>query len=81
LNFFKCSDSRSFFAEPDVVEYSANNRPKYDLILGTETMKDLGIGLDLKAKRITVDEVIFPMRNINNLPGASTPWALNQTIA
>jgi hypothetical protein len=54
-----------------VVEYSKNNRPQYDLILGTNTMKELGIMLDFKAKTITIDEVILPMRNINYLQGAS----------
>jgi hypothetical protein len=39
LNFFEYSDSKRFFAEPDVVEYSENNRLQYNLILGTETMK------------------------------------------
>jgi hypothetical protein len=61
----------NFFAEPDVVEYSWNNRPQYDLIIGPETMKELGIVLDFRAKTITNDEVILPMRNINHLQGTS----------
>jgi hypothetical protein len=35
-------------------------------------MQDLGIVLDFKAKTITIEEVILPMRNINHLQGAST---------
>ncbi len=35
-----------------MVEYSENIRPQYDLILGTDTMKELGIVLDFKAKMI-----------------------------
>ncbi len=35
--------------------------PQYDLILGTNTMKELGIVLDFKAKMITINEVILPM--------------------
>jgi hypothetical protein len=70
LNFFEYSDSKRFFGEPYVVKYSENNRLQYDLILGTETMKELGIILDFKAKTITLDKVIFPMRNINHLQGA-----------
>ncbi len=31
LNFFKYSDSKRLFVEPDVVEYSENNKPPYDL--------------------------------------------------
>jgi hypothetical protein len=34
-------------------------------------MKELGIVLDFKAKRITTDEIILPTRNINHLQGAS----------
>ncbi len=64
LNFFEYSDSKNFFAEPDIVKYYKNNRLQYDLILGTETMKELGIVLDFIAKMITIDEVILPMRNI-----------------
>ncbi len=71
LNIFKYSDSKRYHVEPDVVEYEQNNRPQYDLILGTETMKEFGIILNIRDKMITVDEVILPMRNINNLQGSS----------
>ena len=67
LNFFDYSDSNRYYAEPDVVKYDEKSKPQYDLILGTETMKELGIVLDFKAKTITVDEITLPMRNINNL--------------
>jgi hypothetical protein len=39
LNFFEYSDSKRYQAEPDVVEYDKINRPQYDLILGTVSMK------------------------------------------
>ncbi len=67
----------------DVVKYSGKNRPQYDLILGTENMKELGILLDFKAKTISVDEVILPMRNINHLQGISMLRALklNDSLA
>jgi hypothetical protein len=48
------------------MKYEKKSKPQYDLILGTETMKELGIVLDFKAKTITVDEVTLPMRNINH---------------
>jgi hypothetical protein len=64
------------FVEPDIVEYSENHKPQYDLVLGTVTMKELGIILDFKAKMITFDEVKMPMQNINHLQGASTLRAL-----
>jgi hypothetical protein len=76
LNFFKYSNSKSYFVEPDIVDYSENNKPQYDLILGTKTMKEFGIILDFKDKMITVDEVKLPMQNINYLQGASMLWAL-----
>ncbi len=71
LNFFKYSDSKRYHVEPDVVEYDKNNRPQYDLILGTVSMKKFGIILNFRDMMITIDEVILPMRNINNLQGYS----------
>ncbi len=73
LNFFDYSDSKRYYAEPDVVKYDEDSKPQYDLILGTETMIELGIMLDFKfkAKVITVDGITLPMRNINHLQGLS----------
>jgi hypothetical protein len=76
LNFFEYSDSKRYHVEPDVVEYDKNNRPQYDLILGTVSMKEFGIILNFKDKMITIDEIILPMRNINNLQGSSMLRAL-----
>ncbi len=83
LNFFEYSDSKRFYAEPNVVEYDKDSKPQFDLIIGTETMKEYGIILDFKSKTITIDEIILPMRNINNLQGASTLCALklNHSLA
>jgi hypothetical protein len=59
LNFFEYSDSKRFYAEPDVVEYDKDSKPQYDLILGTETMKEFGtIISNFKDKMITNDEII-----------------------
>ncbi len=68
---------------PDVVEYDKDSKPQYALILGTETMKEFGIMLDFRDKMITIDEVILPMRNINNLQGSSILCALkhNHSLA
>ncbi len=46
LNFFEYSDSKRYHVEPDVVEYNKDNRPQYDLILGTEILKEFGIILN-----------------------------------
>ncbi len=83
LNFFKYSDSKMFHVEPDVVEYDRNSKLQYDLILGIVTMKKFGIILNLRDKLITIDEIILPMRNINNLLGSSILQALrhNHSLA
>ncbi len=69
--------------QANVVEYNKDSKLQYDLILGTETMKEYGIVLNFKAKTITIHEIILPMRNINNLQGASTlcRLKLNHSLA
>jgi hypothetical protein len=83
LNFVEYSDSNRFYAEPDVVKYDKGSKPQYDLILGTETMKELGIVLDIKAKMITIDEIILAMRNITHLQDVNMLCALklNNSLA
>ncbi len=39
-------------------------------------MKEFGIILDFRDRMITIDEIILPMRNINNLQGSSVLRAL-----
>ncbi len=39
----------------------------FDLILGSDTMKELGIVLDFWTKEITLDEISLPMRDIIKL--------------
>jgi hypothetical protein len=48
LNFFKYSDSKRFYAEPDVRKYDKDSKPQYDLILGTKTMKEFSIILNFR---------------------------------
>ncbi len=67
LNFFEYSDRKRFHMEPNVVKYDKDSKPQYDLILGTETMKELGIIFNFRDKMITIDEIILLMRNISNL--------------
>ncbi len=51
LNFVDYSDiKRYFLLETNVVEYEMKNKPQHDLILGTETMKDLGFTMDFKSQ-------------------------------
>ncbi len=39
----------------------------YDLIIGKQTMHDLGVKLDFKENTITIEGILLPMRNILNL--------------
>jgi hypothetical protein len=71
LSFFDYSDSKRYYSEPDVVEYGEDSKLHHDLILGSETMKELGIILDFKTKAITIDEITLSTRNINHLHGTS----------
>jgi hypothetical protein len=58
LNFFEYSDSKRHHVEPDVVKYDKINKPQYDLILGTLSMKEFGIILNFRDKMIIIDETI-----------------------
>ncbi len=57
--------------ETDVVGYDEINRPQYDLILGTVSMKEFSIILNFRDKMITIDKTILPMRDISKLQGSS----------
>jgi hypothetical protein len=83
LNFFEYSNSKRYLAAPDIVEYNKINKPQYDIVLGVKTMKENGTILDFKDKKITVDEIKLPMRNINYLQGSSTICVLrlNNSLA
>jgi hypothetical protein len=53
---------------PVIVEHPQGGTPPlYGLIIGKQTLHDLGTVLDFKENTITIDEVLLPMRNINNL--------------
>ena len=68
LKFADYSTSKTYFCKPDIMFHEKEkDKPMYDLILGRETMKELGIILDFKSKLITIDEIPLPMRNIKNL--------------
>ena len=57
VKFFEYSTSTEYFIQPDVLEYKDPiDKPGFDLILGSNTMKELGIVLDFRTKEITLDE-------------------------
>jgi hypothetical protein len=66
--FVEYSASKKVHLQPDIVEYSPGDRaPMYDLIIGKQTMHNLGVKLDIQEKTITIDKILLPMRNIANL--------------
>ena len=85
LKFFEYSNSKRYYVEPDLVEYEKVNldKPVFDLILGCPTMNELGIVLNFVEKTITIDDIILPMRNIENLQKSKTLRALakNNSLA
>ncbi len=59
------------------------DKPGFDLILGSNTMKELGIVHDFWTKEITLDEISLPMRDINKLTTKvqiEKSWLLNNSI-
>ena len=68
LSFVEYSLSKSIHLTPDIVEYEAGaTAPLYDLIIGKQTLHEIGAVLDFKEKTITIDSILLPMRNIVNL--------------
>ena len=86
LSFFEYSNSKEFLITPDIVDYDPKKmaKPAFDLILGVETLTKLGIVLDFRTKMITIDEIMLPMRNIDNLSDITKiekAWSVNNYLA
>ncbi len=68
LSFVEYSASKKVRLHPDIVEYDTGDQaPMYDLIIGKQTMHNLGVVLDFKEKTEQIDKILLPMRNIANL--------------
>ncbi len=68
ISFVEYSASKKVRLQPDIVEYILGDQaPMYDLIIGKQTMHNLGVKLDFQEKTITIDKILVPMRNIANL--------------
>ncbi len=68
ISFVEYSASKKVCLQPDIVEYSPEEQAAmYDLIIGKQTMHDLGVKLDFQEKTTTIDKILLPMRNIINL--------------
>jgi hypothetical protein len=67
-SFVEYSASKKVRLQLDIVEYSLVDQvPMYDLIIGKQTMHNLGVKLDFQEKTTTIETILLPMRNIANL--------------
>jgi hypothetical protein len=68
ISYVEYSASKKVCLQLDIVEYSLGDQaPIYDLIIGKQTMHNLGVKLDFQDNTITIDKILLPMRNIANL--------------
>jgi hypothetical protein len=68
ISFVEYSASKKVRLQLDIVEYSPGDQaPIYDLIIGKQTMHNLGVVLDFQEKTIKIDKLLLPMRNNPNL--------------
>ncbi len=68
IYFVEYLASKKVCLQLDIVEYGPGDQaPMYDLIIGKQTMHNLGVKMDFQEKMITIDEILLPMRNIVNL--------------
>ncbi len=85
IKLFEYSNSKEFLAEPNMFEYEQSMvKPVHDLIIGCNSMEKLGIIMDFKARTITIDNIILPMRNIESLTNKSKvqeAWAISNVLA
>ena len=56
LEFVEYSENKRITISPDIMEYKKNDyNTKFDLIIGNQTMKELGIILDFSTNMIKID--------------------------
>jgi hypothetical protein len=66
--FVEYSASKKVCLQPDIVEYCPGDQaPMYDLIIGKQTIYNLGVKLDFQEKTMKINMILLPMRNIVNL--------------
>ena len=67
--FPQFSRSKTAKLKPDIFDVPANQpKPAYDLIIGVKSMIDLGCILDFKDQKVTIDEIVLPMRPHDSFP-------------
>jgi hypothetical protein len=68
LSFVEYYTSNLVHLWPDIIEHPWGSvLLLYDLIIGNQTLHEIGAVLDFKEKTTTIDEILLPMRKINNL--------------
>jgi hypothetical protein len=68
ISFVEYLASKKVRLQSDIVEYNPGDQaPINDLIIGKQTMHNLGVKLDFQEKTITIDKILLPMRSIANL--------------
>ncbi len=61
ISFVEYLASKKVRLQPDIVEYSPGDQvPMYDLIIGKQTMHNLGAKLDFQERTITIDKILLP---------------------
>ena len=68
LTFPEYSGRKRVKLQSDIMEFDPKDYdPKFDLIIGTKTMKELGIVLDFGRNMIMIDQIDLPMRSLKEL--------------
>jgi hypothetical protein len=68
LSFVNNSASIKVHLHLDIVEYPEEGpKPLYGLIIGKQTLHDIGAVLNFKERTITIDDILLPTKNMNNL--------------
>jgi hypothetical protein len=68
LSFVNYSASKKVHLRPGIVEYpNGGPKPLYNLIIGKQSLHDIGAVLDFKERTIAIDDILLLIRNINNL--------------
>jgi hypothetical protein len=61
ISFVEYSTSKKVHLQPDIVEYDPGRLlPMYDLIIGKQTLYNLGVILNFKEKTVQIDKILLP---------------------
>ena len=67
------SESKIASLKQDIFEISENApKPAYDLIIGIQSMFNMGVILNFKTKKITIDEITLDMEPLDALSDQRT---------